>query len=197
MFSANLSAVTTLLNKNELFKLSIGAEASAGFSVSVKDNYSVKIICKKKDTFGLYIAKTKSRTAAGSLGAKVGVEFENKDEIQAVLTTIVEAYFKQGEEKIKQIIAKAEDELSKSDNEIIRQIADRLVGTRKSLLKKLKDEYNSIQKKLTTKIEELAKIKSIRIFHLRLHKDQYKFNIAGSGNQCGWNQTISHRHFEA
>lgn len=160
MFSANLSAITALLNRNELFKLSIGAEASAGFSISVKDNYSVKIICRKKDTFGLYIAKTKSRTLAGSLGAQVGVEFENKEEIQTVLTAIVEAYFKQGEEKIKQIIAKAEDELNKSDNEIIRQIAERLGwDNEKSLLKKLKDEYNSIQKKLTTKIEELAKLK--------------------------------------
>jgi hypothetical protein len=160
IFSTNLSAITELLNKNELFKLSIGAEASAGFSVSVKDNYSVKIICKKKDTFGLYIAKTKSRSAAGSIGAKVGAEFENKDEIQTVLTAIVEGYFKQGEEKIKQIIAKAEDELNKSDNEIIRMIADRLGwDNEKSLLKKLKDEYNSIQKKLTTKIEELAKLK--------------------------------------
>jgi hypothetical protein len=161
IFSANLSILGELLNQNQLFKIKIGAEASASYKLKITDDFSAKIVCKANNVFGIYISKSKSTNQIGSIGVKVGAEFENKDEIKKVLTNVVEGYFGVAENQIQNLVAKVETTLTESEKEVLLLIAAQVGWDTKAvgLLDSLKTKYQEVKDSLSKKIEELATLK--------------------------------------
>lgn len=160
IFSANLKALGELLNQQKLFKIKIGAEASASFSVKVEDSFEVKIARQSKSVLILNISKTKSRAKTGSVGLKVGAEFENNADIEKVLSSLIEGIFDTTENKLKNLINKKVSELTTKDTDELKRIADRLgILQDGSILTKVKEKYDELQTTLKDKIKELAQLK--------------------------------------
>jgi len=161
IFSANLSILGELLNQNQLFKIKIGAEASASYKLKITDDFSAKIVCKANNILRIYISKSKSTNQLGSIGLKVGAEFENKDDIKKVLTNVVEGYFGVAEDQLKSLVAKVEATLTDAEKEVLLFIAAQLGWDTKAvgLLESLKTKYEEVKDSLSKKIEELATLK--------------------------------------
>jgi hypothetical protein len=160
IFSTNLKALGELLNRQQLFKIKIGAEASASFSIKVEDSFEVKIARQSKSLFSLNISKSYSRAKTGSVGLKVGAEFENKADIEKVLSNLIEGTFDTTEGKLNNLISKKVSELTGKDTDELKRIADRLgILPDGNLLAKVKQRYDELQTTLKTKITELAKLK--------------------------------------
>jgi hypothetical protein len=161
IFSANLSILGELLNQNQLFKIKIGAEASASYKLKITDDFSAKIVCKANNILRIYISKSKSTNQLGSIGLKVGAEFENKDDIKKVLTNVVEGYFGVAEDQLKSLVAKVEATLTDAEKEVLLFIAAQLGWDTRAvgLLEALKTKYEEVKDSLSKKIEELATLK--------------------------------------
>jgi hypothetical protein len=161
IFSANLSILGELLNQNQLFKIKIGAKASASYKLKITDDFSVKIVCKAHDVFGIYISKCKATNQLGSFGVKVEAAFANEDEIKKVLTHVVEGYFGLAETQVERLVSKVAGSLTDSEKEILFFIAVQLGWDTKAsnLLDALKTKYEEIKKSLSANIEKLAKLK--------------------------------------
>lgn len=157
IFSANLKVLGELVNQQNLFKIKIGAEASVSFSVKVEDSFEVKIARHSKSLLALAIAKTKSRTKTGSAGLKIGVEFENKADIEKVLTNLIEGVVDTTEAKLKNLLNKKSNELTGKDTDELARIADRLgIAPESNLLAKVKEKYVELQTTLKDKVKEAA-----------------------------------------
>lgn len=160
-FSGSLSALGELINQNQLFKIKVGAEAFASYKITITDDFTAKIICKQKGQYGIYISKSVCTNQVGSVGAKVGAEFEDKADIAKAIGHLIEGYFGMAENEIEALVEKAEEALSKKEKEALQAIGEKLGWLEENfdLVKKLKEEYENLKKKIGEKIEEWATIK--------------------------------------
>ncbi|MBI3219079.1 MAG: hypothetical protein HYZ44_06185 [Bacteroidetes bacterium] len=160
-FSTGLSALGELINQNQLFKIKVGAEAFASYKITVTDDFTAKIICKQKGQYGIYISKSVCTNQVGSVGAKVGAEFEDKADIAKAVGHLVEGYFGMAENEIESLVAKAADAITKKEKEALQAIGEKLGWAEEKfdLVDKLKKEYENLKKKIGEKIEEWATFK--------------------------------------
>lgn len=160
VFASNIGLFNEFVKTQDLVKIKVGAEASVSFQVTVEDSFNLKIFRKTPKLLGIHVAKAKSSALTAGLSVTVGAEIENKDEVKAILGTLVEGVFDESEKRIEALITKAEDKLSAADKQTLEKIRERLGWLQdENPLKKLQKEYARFKDKIVDKVKDLAEKK--------------------------------------
>lgn len=88
ILAQSLSSLSTNLPKPVTLDINLSPKLSAGFSVTITDQFSYFIKRIADDRLAVSVRKVKNSLATGGVGAKVGVAFSKPEELENALTTI-------------------------------------------------------------------------------------------------------------
>lgn len=159
VWSSQLSALSDLLDSNELIKIKIGPEASIKTSIQLEDAFRTQVVKKGTNTYRLLIKRNQSKKWTTALSLSVGIKIENPEVITDRLDALFEEVFEVNYTKLKELVKKKEGSLSDTEKLIIKAIADRLGWKEGGAFELLKGKIDELYEKLHSKVEEAVKTK--------------------------------------
>ncbi|MBO3697386.1 hypothetical protein [Roseivirga sp. E12] len=154
IFTKSMSSLANLLPGNLTLDIQMSPSVSVGFNASLEDNYLCAMTRTGADEFKVTINKTKSSSAAGQIGASVGIQFADPETLETQLNEIVDKIIASVTDyagNVAELIQKFQtNSLSPNEKEFLDKILKRLK------LDALADPVNSLDE-LIKNIEEKAK----------------------------------------
>jgi len=90
IFTKSMSSLANLLPGNLTLDIQMSPSVSVGFNASLEDNYLCAMTRTGADEFKVTINKTKSSSAAGQIGASIGIQFADPETLETQLNEIVD-----------------------------------------------------------------------------------------------------------
>ncbi len=164
--TAGLGALSNVLKSGEVIKLKIAPSFSLAFNVGVRDDF--RLVFTKGNAGGVRVAvlKANTREVGVKAGLEVGVEFADPKQVQAALTSFWEGITGETVTRINNLLARLSSAATFEDlSPTYRPLAEALVKRLglEDVAKtpaRLKEEWESLQQKVTGRFAEAAKVKA-------------------------------------
>ncbi len=162
IFAQSLSSITSSLPLPLTIDINLTPKLTASFDVTITDQFSYFIKRVDNGKFFVAISKIKNSTTTGSLGALVGVAFSKPDELEGQLNVILDEALKAIVKKAGPQVDKAIEAVKKGNattaqNEIIREVADRLgLSGVTDAIDTLEEKWKKLKEDLKKNIKDIA-----------------------------------------
>lgn len=161
IFSASLNALGKLIDHNELLQINIDTAVKADFKIDIEDDFALAFTKIEEDKYRSWLKKDKSSNLGGRASASIGIEFENEERAEEVLTAVLEGLTGYAETKLKEIWQKSGwDKLSDAQKAIVEVLLKRLnIDSPMDRLNALKEKYEQLKIKARDAIQQIARTK--------------------------------------